>query len=180
MKDVFPVWQQLLLLWNHLTKYRSGGYMKIFRKIITGLFAAVILLAAVFLAGRYGWKDAGLSTPSGGRHRGAHGGGTRRRHRKRALRRVCKDCPQRCRFRLPESQPLLKRVSRRRPVPCRKPVHGFPSRTTSPTACKSCPLWRRHTNCCWGTMPGNCWIPPDARTQTCSGTGNRWSLWRPS
>ena len=48
--------------------------MKIFRKIITGLFAAVILLAAVFLAGRYGWKmpgfqprqEAGTEAPTAG------------------------------------------------------------------------------------------------------------------
>ena len=39
--------------------------MKIFRKIIAGLVATVILLAAAFLAGRYGWKILGFRACQG-------------------------------------------------------------------------------------------------------------------
>ena len=39
--------------------------MKIFRKIIIGLLTAAILLAAVFLSGRYGWKALGFRACQG-------------------------------------------------------------------------------------------------------------------
>ena len=39
--------------------------MKILRKIVVGLCAAVILLAAVFCAGRYGWKALGFRACQG-------------------------------------------------------------------------------------------------------------------
>ena len=39
--------------------------MKIFKKIITGLLAVAILLVAVFLAGRYGWKALGFRACQG-------------------------------------------------------------------------------------------------------------------
>lgn len=39
--------------------------MKSFRKSIVGLCAAAILLAAVFLAGRYGWKALGFRACQG-------------------------------------------------------------------------------------------------------------------
>ena len=39
--------------------------MKMFRKIVVGLLTAAILLMAVFLAGRYGWKTLGFRACQG-------------------------------------------------------------------------------------------------------------------
>ena len=39
--------------------------MKMFRKIVAGLLTAAILLMAVFLAGRYGWKALGFRACQG-------------------------------------------------------------------------------------------------------------------
>lgn len=39
--------------------------MKMFRKIVVSLLAAAILLMAVFLAGRYGWKALGFQACQG-------------------------------------------------------------------------------------------------------------------